>query len=125
VSRTMAGREGQVVLSSFSEVALAAARATAPQLPRGLLVGRIPGDWLARCRALDCLALHADVRHLDAEQVARVKAAGLRLAAYTENSPAHARRALAWGLDAVITDRPDRISEAGLAMDPNPGPSPA
>jgi glycerophosphoryl diester phosphodiesterase len=120
VARVMAGREGRVVLSSFSETALAAARAAAPQLPRGLLVGRIPADWLARCQALGCMALHADVRHLDAAQAARVKAAGLRLAAYTEDSLAGARRALAWGLDAVITDRPDRISEAALQAGPAP-----
>lgn len=120
VASAMAGREGRVVLSSFSEAALEAARAAAPQLPRGLLVGRIPADWLARCQALGCMALHADIRHLDAAQVARVKAAGLRLAAYTENAAAHARQALAWGLDAIITDRPDQISEAALApgLDP-------
>src|SRR6185369_3747305 len=38
VARTMAGREGRVVLSSFSEAALDSARAAAPQLSRGLLV---------------------------------------------------------------------------------------
>jgi glycerophosphoryl diester phosphodiesterase len=118
VSRRMAGREGQVVLSSFSETALRAARAAAPSLARGLLVGRIPADWLARCRALGCVALHADVRHLNAATVAVVKARGLRLAAYTENSAAHAAKCLAWGLDAIITDRPDLIGEAASGQTP-------
>jgi len=125
VARTMAGREGRVVLSSFSEAALDSARAAAPQLSRGLLVGRIPADWLVRCQALKCMALHADVRYLDAGQVARVKAAGLRLAAYTENQFSNARQVLAWGLDAIITDCPDRISEATLGIRPDPGSSPA
>lgn len=122
VARTMAGREGRVVLSSFSEEALQAALTAAPQLPRGLLVGRVPADWLSRCQALECIALHADVRHLDQDQVARVTAAGLRVAGYTENSLAKARSALAWGLAAIITDYPDRISEAALLAEANPGP---
>ena len=121
VARMLAGREGRVVLSSFSEAALDAARAVAPQLPRGLLVGRIPAGWLGRCKDLDCIALHADIRHLDAEQVAKVNAAGLRMAAYTENSLSHARRGLGWGLDAVITDWPDSVSEMALVGGSNPG----
>jgi glycerophosphoryl diester phosphodiesterase len=125
VASAMAGREGRVVLSSFSEAALDAARATAAQLPRGLLVGRIPADWLGRCQALGCIALHADVRYLNAGQVAQVKGAGLRLAAYTENHFSNARQVLAWGLDAIITDCPDRISEATLGICPDPDSSPA
>lgn len=122
VACILAGREGQVVLSSFSDVALAAARAAASQLPRGLLVGRVPADWRARCEALDCIALHADIRCLHAEHVAEAASAGLRVAAYTENSLGHARQALAWGLAAVITDWPDRISEATLGFaGPEPG----
>lgn len=125
VAQAMAGREGQVVLSSFAEEALAAARSVAPQLPRGLLVGRIPTDWLDRCEALGCIALHVDIRHLDAAQARTVKAAGLRLAVYTENSLAHARQALAWGVDAIITDRPDQVSEHALAGNAKPQSGPA
>jgi glycerophosphoryl diester phosphodiesterase len=125
VAEVMAGREGRVVLSSFSEEALDAARAAASQLPRGLLVGRIPAGWLGRCQALGCMALHADIRHLDAGHVARIKAAGLRLATYTENQLFKARQAVDWGIDAIITDHPDRISEATLGIHPDRGASPA
>lgn len=120
VGRALAGREGRVVLSSFSEAALAAVRAAAPDLPRGLLVGRIPGNWLERCRALGCIALHCDVRSLSAGAVAAVRGAGLRLAAYTENAPDRAARYLAWGLDALITDRPDLIREPAGSNGKNP-----
>ena len=44
------------LLSSFSEEALAAARDAAPELPRALLLDKLPGDWLDRLRALDCVA---------------------------------------------------------------------
>lgn len=120
LARALDGRAGQVVVSSFSEAALAAAREAAPELPRGLLVGAIPADWLARCQALGCIALHCRVRGLTAARVAAVKAAGLRLAAYTENSPPRAARYLAWGLDAIITDRPDLIREPACADGKSP-----
>src|SRR5690349_2675069 len=42
------------VLSSFSTVSLAAAAAAAPDLPRGLLVGRIPKHWRELMRDLGC-----------------------------------------------------------------------
>lgn len=119
-ARRLAGREGMVVLSSFSEVALEAARQAAPRLPRGLLVGLPPSDWPQRCAALDCIALHMDVRHLDPTWVTRVHAGGLRLAAYTENDPARATRSLGLGLDAIITDRPDLVAEP--VPPPCPGP---
>ncbi|MFN3984418.1 MAG: glycerophosphodiester phosphodiesterase [Rhodocyclaceae bacterium] len=99
------------ILSSFSEEALMAARDTAPELPRGLLVDEVPDDWLARCRRLGVSALHANTRHLDRKTVRAVCEAGLWLAVYTENDPARARELRAWGVDAVITDRPDMVAE--------------
>lgn len=120
VAACLAGREGQVVLSSFSEEALQAARTVAPHLPRGLLVGRIPPDWRERCRALGCMALHFDVRHVDEAMLARGTAAGLRLVGYTENDPERAAHLLRSGLDAIITDRPDLIRETAVMASPAP-----
>lgn len=99
------------LLSSFSEAALSAAREAAPELPRGLLVERLPDDWQSRCARLGAVSLHADVRHITAEQIAAVKAAGLWLVLYTENDPQRAARHFAHGADALITDRPDRVRE--------------
>lgn len=100
------------LLSSFSETALEAARAAAPELPRGLLVDRLPADWQPRCNRLGVVSLHADTRFITAQQVAAVRAAGLRLVLYTENDPARAAARFAWGVDAVVTDRPDRVRAA-------------
>lgn len=99
------------LLSSFSEQALEAARRVAPALPRALLVGELPGDWIDRCRALDCVALDADYRALDAQVIARAHAAGLRVLGYTINEPDQASRLRAVGLDCVITDAIDRIPD--------------
>lgn len=104
-----AGAPSQLLFSSFSERALEAARRAAPQIARGLLVEVLPADWLARTARLGCVSLHCDARRLDEARVAELRRAGLRLALYTENDAARARRWLALGADAIFTDRPDRM----------------
>src|SRR5260370_26910068 len=97
------------LLSSFSFTALAAARDAASALPRGMLFGAVPDDWRAQTDSLECVSLHADHRGLDAPLVARIKAAGLFILAYTVNDPARARLLAAWGVDSICTDRIDLI----------------
>lgn len=97
------------LLSSFSEEALAAARATAPDLPRGLLVTRIPRDWESRLQALDAISLHCDHTHLTEALAASIKSQGYGLLCYTVNDPARASELLAWGVDSMCTDRIDLI----------------
>jgi glycerophosphoryl diester phosphodiesterase len=92
------------VLSSFEEDSLAAARETAPDLPRGLLVGDLPDDWAERAAALQCATVHVGQRALTREQVAAVKAAGLPLMAWTSNEVDRARELWSWGVDAIATD---------------------
>ncbi|MFM1988532.1 MAG: glycerophosphoryl diester phosphodiesterase [Pseudomonadota bacterium] len=105
-------REAEVppLLSSFSEVALEAARRTVPVLPRALLFEHpLPEDWLERVRRLGCVALDANHRSLTAEVVARAKAGRLRVVTYTVNEPDRAALLRGWGVDCVITDAVDRI----------------
>ena len=97
------------LLSSFSEVALQAAAKAVPALPRGWLVDRVPSDWLVRCQGLDVIAVHTNCKYLDEACCRAIKAAGYRVAVYTENDPQHAMTLLGWGVDTVITDRPDRF----------------
>jgi glycerophosphoryl diester phosphodiesterase len=92
------------VLSSFKEASLAAARAAAPDLPRGLLVGDLPGDWIGRMAELQCATLHVGQRALDEAQVREVKAAGVPLMAWTINEVERARELWGWGVDAIATD---------------------
>ncbi|MDY0012659.1 MAG: glycerophosphodiester phosphodiesterase [Rhodocyclaceae bacterium] len=108
LQRAGVGPDG-LVLSSFSPIALAAAREAAPGLPRGLLLGGVSVDGLQACQTLGCQALHCDTRLLQEDQVREIKAAGLRVAVYTENEPAVTLARLAWGVDAVITDQPARL----------------
>lgn len=96
-----------LILSSFSEVALAAACNLAPELPRALLVEAIPQDWQSRLHTYACEALHASADRLDPEMVAAVKAAGVPLACYTVNQRRQAEELFALGVVAVFSDRPD------------------
>ena len=105
-------REAEVppLLSSFSPLALEAARSVAPALPCALLLGELSSDWLDRCRALQCVALDASHRVLDAEVIARAHGERLRVLSYTINDPERAALLRAAGLDCVITDAVDVIT---------------
>lgn len=97
------------LFSSFSFDALAAARQSAPGIPRGYLVDTIPDDWLARLQALEACALHTNHKNLTSTQASAVKNAGYGLFCYTVNDPARAKDILRWGVDAFCTDRIDLI----------------
>lgn len=97
------------LLSSFSETALAAARAAAPDVALAWLTETLPPDWEARARALGAVAIHTDHAALTAAAAAQVKAAGFGLFCYTVNAPERARELFAWGVDGLCTDRIDVI----------------
>jgi glycerophosphoryl diester phosphodiesterase len=50
------------------------------------------------------------VDFLDEGQVRECHAAGLRVVPWTANTPAEWERLLAWGVDGVTTDYPDRLA---------------
>ena len=98
------GADVPPLLSSFSESALEAARLAAPDLPRALLLEKLPGDWLHRLERLDCVALDANQDELDANVIQAAHNAGYRVLCYTVNTPERAKELFEWGLDGLITD---------------------
>jgi glycerophosphoryl diester phosphodiesterase len=108
------------LLSSFSYDALAAARDAAPSLRRGMLFEEVPADWLRIVRELDCVSLHASHRYLSEPLVAEIRAAGLRVLAYTVNDPARAQELAQWGVDMICTDRIDTLRHDMLSTPANP-----
>ncbi len=97
------------LLSSFKEESLAAAREAVPILPRGLLISQTPPDWRARLERLDCVSYHCNQRYLDARTVAAVKDAGWPMLVYTVNEAERARTLYDWGVDGIVSDRPETI----------------
>ena len=112
----LAAWDGALVVSSFQAAALAALRAEAPGLRRGVLCRRRVGTAeIAAARALAAVSLHADRRAFDAATAGRVAAAGLWPVAYTVNDTAEARRLWRAGVATLITDTPDRLLAAADA----------
>ena len=97
------------VLSSFSVAALEAARAAAPELPRGYLVDKIPDGWRATMERLGCVALHCNWKEIDRRIVSSVHAAGYAVLLWTVNEAEVARQMLALGADCLVTDALDRV----------------
>jgi glycerophosphoryl diester phosphodiesterase len=116
VARTAAALwQGQAVpplLSSFRPEALVGAREAAPALPRALLLDSLWPGWFERASALGCVAVIPRHTLIDAELVARVRDAGLRLLTYTVNDADEAARLQALGLDGLVTDAVDRFAPA-------------
>ena len=102
---------GGLLISSFSMAALAAARATAPELPRACLFDAVPPNWREELVRLECVALHCNAARLDATTVAAIKSDGYGLMCWTVNDLDFAVRLFGWGVDAVCTDRLDLFAE--------------
>lgn len=93
------------LLSSFSEVALEAARNAAPELPRALLIsGEMPSDWQARMRQLECTAMNISNQHATRSIVRTIHDAGYKIGVWTVNDLPRVRELLGWGCEAIFTD---------------------
>ncbi|MDN0081859.1 glycerophosphodiester phosphodiesterase [Crenobacter sp. SG2305] len=113
VATLWAGGEEKVLLSSFSETALAAAQRAAPHLARGMLFEVLPQDWAAIAARLGCASVHVDGERLNAEQATAIRSSGYRLLVYTVNNTTAAERLFEWGVDGVITDALPELAALG------------
>jgi glycerophosphoryl diester phosphodiesterase len=92
------------LLSSFSFEALMAAKAAAPQLPRGWLTEKFADEDWKHLAALEAVSLHTDHRRRDRIDIARLHREGYRVLLYTVNDAATAEALFAAGVDGVFTD---------------------
>lgn len=97
------------LLSSFKDAALAAARDSAPEIARALLVSELKENWQDRAGAVAARGMNVGSERLTAAGAVAVKRAGLALAVWTVNDPDEARALIGMGADCIITDRPDVI----------------
>jgi glycerophosphoryl diester phosphodiesterase len=101
------------LISSFRQDALAAARAGAPGIARGILFRAVPKNWRAVAENLDCAAIHADHRRLHPAIVAEIRGLGYPVLAYTVNDSARAHTLFSWGVTSVFSDVPHILATAG------------
>ncbi len=107
--------QGQAVpplFSSFKPEALAGAMATAPHIPRALLIDALWDGCLDKAQALGCVAIVCNHALWDQALVDQVRGLGMRTLSYTVNDDWAAQRLIALGTDGIITDRVDFFSPA-------------
>ena len=100
------------LMTSFALDALHGARASAPHLPRGLLLETLTSGWLESALQLDCVAIVCNQALWDKSTVTQAKGAGFRCLSYTVNESQAAQRLIELGTDGIITDRVDLFSPA-------------
>jgi glycerophosphoryl diester phosphodiesterase len=98
------------LVSSFSEVALTAARGVASQLPMGCLWDRPPADWRARLDALGAYSLHCAAEALDDDILRAANDVGIPVLCYTVNNRAFAESLFKRGVTSVFSDRIDSLA---------------
>jgi len=100
------------LFSSFSLNALTALRNADATINLALLLDHWQSDWEKTAKDLSCIAVNLNHQLLNQARAAAIKQAGYLLICYTVNSAKQALQYAAWGVDAVITDYPDRILAA-------------
>lgn len=105
--------EGDVLISSFHEAAVAEVRRVAPAIPAGLLQ-----QWpaLERAEALGAPVYLPNVRTLSEDLMAACRRAGRRVIPWTVRTNEEARAALRLRVDGIIADDP-RLVRAALARE--------
>ena len=109
------GLADRVLVSSFNPFALRRFRRAMPEVPVGFLYETAPLSRAARLAAalvrLRPQALHPWWGMITPAAVRRAHARGQRVVAWTVDDPAAMARLVEWGVDAIITNYPDRMRE--------------
>lgn len=98
----------KLIISSFDRSALDYCKVHAPQIQLGMLWDKIPVNWLSELQQVNAVSCHCNYKHLNALQAGVIKAQGYDLYCYTANDPSTVSDHWLWGVDAIITDYPQR-----------------
>ena len=115
----------RLLVSSFAHPAVALLKERLPWLRVATLYsGREwqKADMLAPALAMGAEAIHPSVALTTAELVTRAHGAGLRVNVWTANRSTTIRKLIAWGVDGLFSDYPERviIARAQLAAQAEP-----
>ncbi|MBB6170692.1 glycerophosphoryl diester phosphodiesterase [Nocardiopsis mwathae] len=105
------GRGGyeKLVIQSFDRDSARRSKERLRSIPHGIL-GRVAENDLARYSSW-ADQINPNHTTIDAAYVRRVHAAGMEVHTYTINEPGDMRRAIAMGVDGIISDYPDRLRQ--------------
>lgn len=96
-------------ISSFRHDELKAMRGLDDQIEIGILPRGNVLDALGIAKETSAFSINANKGHLNPESVKMMHDAGLKVYAWTVNSPKDIRRLLGLGIDGIITNYPDRV----------------
>lgn len=104
------GLERRIVIQSFDPRALQAVR----RIDGGIVLSALAdqrADFASMLRTTGARILSPRHTELRQEDVAALHRRGVRVMPWTVNEPPRMRELLAWGVDGIITDRPDLLLE--------------
>lgn len=112
---TTAGMADRTVVQTFWPQTIRSLRAADPEARLGLLVGsHVAPDEVMLPLSTEVGAFACNPRYdllvADPAVVETLHNAGMRVYVWTLNEPEQWAQALAWGVDGIITDRPDRLA---------------
>jgi len=101
--------ETPLLVSSMSELALQVFREQMPDVPRGLITHAIPENWQERLLRHECISLHFNHAYATRDNVKALHDAGYKAMCFTVNDPEIAQNLLDIGIDAIITNFPEKL----------------
>jgi glycerophosphoryl diester phosphodiesterase len=101
----------RVSVRSFDHRSVLALKRQRPQLQTAVLVdGTALVDPVAAVRQAEASTYCPDYHFLDLAQIRQLHEAGIAVVPWTVNDDADWQRLLAWGVDGITTDYPDRLA---------------
>jgi len=102
----------KLIISSFSESALEHCHQLMPDMRLGYITEHNPLPMLEKLKSLNLYSVHLDYKILNQEMAKVIKKSGLKLVIWTLNDLQQASKFRAWGVDMIITDKPDVFAQA-------------
>lgn len=99
----------QYLISSFDHQQLFQAMQQLPKVKRGVLIEGIPLDYAACCGPLSAYSFNTHLSFITPDLIADAQRRGLKNWVYTVNHEDDWQLMSALGVDAVFTDKPDRL----------------
>lgn len=103
------GNYEQYLISSFDHQQLYQCKQQLPDVKRGVLIEGIPLDYAACCEPLQAYSFNTHLSFLTPELIQDAQTRGLKNWVYTVNYEDDWQRMQALGVDAVFTDKPDKL----------------
>ncbi|WP_235425576.1 glycerophosphodiester phosphodiesterase [Cellvibrio mixtus] len=105
------GSYEQYTISSFDHQQLYQCLQHIPQVKRGVLIEGIPLDYAACCELLKAYSFNTHLSFITPELIQDAQKRGLKNWVYTVNHEDDWRYMQSLGVDAVFTDKPDKLLE--------------